>query len=349
MQIEFTNAIQNAGQFPASIIKTQPRISLRSCHFFGANFPAENVTTYSRARYALSAAASFLKTAGKKNTILLPAYHCPALVEPFMHAGYDIVFYPQLQDLSSDLNVFNQLLNNSITHVLVVRFFGFSQNAEQLITLAHSAGKKVIEDNAHSMIHFLQTCNSKRTDVAASVSSISKTLGTADGGVLYLPGFSGSCQQPDLKSELKAWLSGQRYIKSSRGATEFRYFKPEIQHQDCLRSSRWLMIKANYLAIRHKRRENFGFLASKLKDSSTGRLLYPKLQDDDVPYVVPFLLNDSKTFEKLRQHQVQVLRWEEIAQPLSAENCSFRENLVQIPVHQQLSNVNLKKLVDLLV
>ena len=348
MQIEFTSAIQNASQFPGSDIKAQPGMSLKSCRFFGASAPLNSIITYNKARYALSAAARFLKATDRKNIILLPAYHCPALVEPFIHAGYDIEFYPQRHDLHSHLEVFKQLLSENVTHVLVVRFFGFSQNAEQLIEMANLAGKKVIEDNAHSMWHFLQTCISKRTDIAASVSSLSKTLGTADGGTLYMPGYSEKCHYPGFKSELKALISGQRYINSSAGKNAFRYFKPDLQHENCLRSSRWLMIKADYSAIRNKRRENFNYMINKLKDSSAGTLLYNELQSDDVPYVLPFLLNDSKTFEVLRQHKVQVLRWEELA-VVSQDGCNnVRERLVQLPCHQNLQFTELDKIISLL-
>lgn len=349
MQIEFTSAIQNASQFPASDIKAQPGMSLKSCRFFGASAPLNSIITYNKARYALSAAARFLKATDRKSTILLPAYHCPALVEPFIHAGYDIEFYPQRHDLHSHLDVFKQLLSENVTHVLVVRFFGFSQNAEQLIEMANLAGKKVIEDNAHSMWHFLQTCISKRTDIAASVSSLSKTLGTADGGTLYMPGYSEKCHYPGFKSELKALISGQRYINSSADKNAFRYFKPDLQHENCLRSSRWLMIKADYSAIRNKRRENFKYLAYKLKGCSSGALICTALQDDDVPYVLPFLLNDSKTFEVLRMNKLQVLRWEELVPPLSVENCALRERLIQIPIHHQLTDAELNKIANLLV
>lgn len=348
MPVQFSAPLMDAKLFPASLIKAQPALSFNKLSLQRQHLAIDHVSTYSRARYALWAAASHLKHAEKQNTVLLPSYHCPALVEPFIHAGYNIVFYPQLADLSTDLATFNQLLTSQISHVVVVRFFGFSQNADELIKQAFAANKLVIEDNAHSLKHFWQTCAATPSAISASVSSIAKTLGTADGGVLYLPGYKADGQNSaSVTTELKALRNGNRSVEGTADK-DLRYFRSAMQKADCLRTSRWLMLHSNYEAISWQRRENYQYLAQHLRSSSAGQVLYPELTEHDVPYVLPFLLHDVKGFTQLRQQQIQVLRWEELATPATGVAGDYQQYLVQLPCHHQLSRAALDKITAVL-
>lgn len=348
MSTDFSKALMDAKHFPPTTIKAQPVFSFSRLFAMPKFLPVENVTTFSRTRYALAAAAIRLKATGAANVVLLPGYHCPALVEPFIHAGYEIKFYPQNVDLSSDPVIFQQLLSSDVTHVVVVRYFGFSQNAERLIQLAFAADKCVIEDNAHSMAHFWRSCSLGRPEVSASVTSLSKTLGTADGGALFMPGEKPECLQAEIGDEIRALVSGIRPAKNAALDKEYRYFKTGMENQDCLRFSRWLMKCSDYAAVGEKRRQNYNYLASKLQHSSAGQLMYPVLAEDDVPYVVPFLLNDAIWFSKLREDHVQVLRWEELAMIQEFNPHDFRELLVQLPCHQDLSTEDLEHIVSVL-
>lgn len=339
----------DAKNFPSAQIKVQPVFTLSGTSFRQNALPLNDISSFSRARYALAAAALYLKNTNQQNTVLLPAYHCPALVEPFIYAGYNLVFYPQSADLSSDITLFSNLLTPQVSHVVVVRYFGFSQNADALLQVASLAGKAVIEDNAHSLTQFWQTCVNKPIAVSASVSSIAKTLGSVDGGLLYLPGFKAVNQLPDIATELKAFISGSRSIKCSALAMDdLRYFRGHMQTADCLRVSRWLMLHSNYEAVNAKRRENYNYLANKLQHSCAGKLVYPSLGKDDVPYVVPFLLYDIKWFAKLREQAVQVLRWEELAETEIPSGESLRQLLIQLPCHQGLSTAGLDKIAEVL-
>ncbi|MDR6983603.1 dTDP-4-amino-4,6-dideoxygalactose transaminase [Rheinheimera pacifica] len=348
MPVQFSAPLMDAKHFPPSLIKAQPAFTLTGCSLWRYPLPVNNVSTFSRARYALAAAALHLKHSAQQNTVLLPAYHCPALVEPFIYAGYNIVFYPQLADLSTDIATFSHLLTPQVTHVVIVRYFGFSQNADELIQAAFAANKAVIEDNAHSMAHFWQTCATKPPAISASVSSIAKTLGTADGGVLYLPGYKADTQvAAGFTTELKALRSGNRSANRSADA-DLRYFRAGMQTADCLRASRWLMLRSNYAAISRQRRENYQYLAQQLERSSAGQVLYPMLTEHDVPYVLPFLLHDIHGFTRLRQQQIQVLRWEELATTATGIASNYQQHLVQLPVHQALSKQQLQNIVKAL-
>lgn len=349
MAVTFSAPLMDARDFPSSTIKAQPAFKLNSGRLQRNSIPTNEISTFSKARYALAAAALHLKHPEQQNTVLMPAYHCPALVEPFIHAGYNIVFYPQLADLSSDLAIFNSLLTHDVTHVVVVRYFGFSQNAELLMRAAHNAGVIVIEDNAHSLTHFWRTCASKPAEVNASVSSLPKTLGTVDGGVLYLPGYNAHIQKPDVVTEVKALLTGFRPANvQEKMSANLRYFYPGMERTDCLRASRWLMLHCDYAAMSKQRRDNYQYLAVGLQNSPHGTVMYPELAEENVPYVLPFMLNDISGFTKLRQNQIQALRWEELAKNDGDQTSGYSEKLVQLPIHQQLTPMQLDSIISVL-
>lgn len=351
MSVQFSTPLMDAKNFPPAVIKAQPALSFTDSSLWHKTAQLDGVTTFSRARYALVAAALCLKRVGQNNTVLIPAYHCPALVEPFIYAGYDIKFYSQLPDLSTNIADFSRLLTPEVSHVVAVRYFGFSQNTDALMLAASAGGKIVIEDNAHSLTHFWRTCMHKPSAVSACVSSIPKTLGTLDGGVLYLPGQKINLPTAvSAATELRALVSGSMPVKASaKLSTELRYFRPDMQNTDCLRISRWLLLHSNYAAISRQRRANYQYLAQLLQQSNAGQPLYPTLAEHDDPYVLPFVLNDIRWFARLREEGIQVLRWEEIAESGCGVSADLKNLLVQLPCHQGLNQVQLNKIAAVLM
>lgn len=350
MDVQFSAPLMDASGFPTATIKAQPMLRADMFWSLPKRLSVNGVTTFRQTRYAIAAAAQLLKRSDRQNTVLLPAYHCPALIEPFLYCGFNVVFYPQLPDLSTDPAVFSSMLTSDITHVVVVRYFGFSQNADQLISLAAEASKPVIEDNAHSLSHFFKACERADKGIAACVSSVAKTLGTADGGLLYMPGFSlPLLQSANFLAEVKAIKSGYRHSSERQNEdTAQRYFKPQCENEAMLRSSNWIFKNSNYQQIEIRRRTNYQYLASKLSSVTCGALLYPQLLDDDVPYVVPFLLNDESSFKTLRLAGIQALRWEEVAVQSGAIALDYRRRLVQLPIHHMLEKTALDKIVEVL-
>ena len=369
MDIRFSLPLADGRNFPAVSIKSQPEPQWlsRDRHWQATN--KGNWITSSKARYALALAAQALKLPAGNNIILLPAYHCPALVEPFMFAGYQIVFYPLLPSLDVDMPAFSRLMQADISHVLVVNYFGFKQNANDIIKLAHSAGKIVIEDCAHSLHQFFATCQQRPAAIAASVSSVVKTIAAVDGGVLYLrdnvviPQQSASLvtELKSMLSQLKTWLQqptpavnhsvvgkAKTTAVDAQPPAKFRYFKPGLLRLNALRKSQWDLRHTDYDKVKQQRRHNYAYLAEKLANSASGTVLYPQLAADDVPYVLPFILHEASTFDRLRQQGVQALRWEELAATDCGVSAKYKSLLVQLPCHHQLSTAQLAVIASIL-
>jgi dTDP-4-amino-4,6-dideoxygalactose transaminase len=322
-------------------------------------------------RGALYFAAKALATAAC-NVVLLPAYHCPALVEPFIAAGYQIRFYPLAADLSIEQEQLSALLSADVTHCLVVRYFGNSLNTEQILAQLSARGIITFDDCAHDLKTFLQ----HPLHASARICSLKKFIASADGGLLQL-------QQPvkaeleshgllresknllglmrqQLSERLRDSQNSRLYPSTDQKAiaaspvmatsqscnSGLRYLTPIHQRTGSYLASGWQLRWMDLAATFARRQQHAQFLQTQLQHSALGRLLWSELSADSAPYVVPFLLNDSAGFDLLRSRGLQVLRWEELAPGNCPVSASYRSRLIQLPCHQELTTEQLADIVQ---
>jgi perosamine synthetase len=360
MDVKFTPVIANAENFPDPVIRATPGFSLTDIRMLWQSDDINQCTVTRNGRAAIGIAAQQLKLTNQRNIVLLPAYHCPALVEPFLWLDYEVRFYPIQPDLSVDPAQFSRLLSDDVTHCLFVRFFGFKQNSEQLIATAHAAGKLIIEDCAHSLIDFIAELKQPDLRVAARICSINKILPTIDGGLLYLSGESSrQPQHCNWYEELKgvAYLlkipkllqrlrkKSNRQAKNTVAATTtpqqtYKYFQPTDLTSASFRHTKLILQCSNFTRIKAKRLANYAYLTTALADVAAGTCLYPVV-NDEAPYVLPFLLHSKDDFQRLRQMKIQVLRWEEVAFTACAVSGHYRSRLIQLPCHHKLTQADL--------
>ena len=370
MVIDFTPAIANSNQFPPAEVLASPKFYLSDINPYQRILKhSHNLLFTKNGRGAIGLAGSRLKKPGI-NTILIPAYHCPALVEPFIWLGYQIKFYPINDDLSTDISILEDMLQkNAITHGIVIRYFGFNQNADNVIALLKKRNVTVIEDCAHALFKLIDNLEGQALQADACISSINKLLPTLDGGLLtinkHLPLPLAQCSWMQ-ESKAAAYLIGiTKYIEQiknkllpspvpsvqindidiSETIPEFRYFSPNDIHSASYRHTRFILFKSKFESIKNQRRAVFRYLVDNINNPAAGQLLYKDCQKD-VPYVLPFLLNDSKHFSSLREKRIQVLRWEEIAASGCKISNQYRTNLVQLPCHHQLTLSELDYIIE---
>jgi perosamine synthetase len=364
MDVKFAPVIANAINFPDAIIRATPGFQLTDLLAFWQSDNLSQCTYTRNGRAAIGIAAQQLMLSQQDNVVLLPAYHCPALVEPFLWLGYQVRFYPMQPDLSIDLQQFQSLLTADVTHCLLVRFFGFNQNVDNIIKIANDAGKIIIEDCAHGLVEFIAKLKQPDPRVSARICSINKILPTIDGGLLYMPAYPG--KQPKhcgWYEELKgaAYLLKipqllrrirQRKMPAVNGInantaaqSEYKYFRPSDLTSASFRHTKLILQCSNFERIRANRLENYRYLVSGLVNAPAGTCLYPMITDE-APYVLPFLLNDEGDFQRLRKQKIQVLRWEELVDTGCKTSESYRSRLVQLPCHHKLKRADLDYIID---
>ncbi|WP_299084248.1 DegT/DnrJ/EryC1/StrS family aminotransferase [uncultured Paraglaciecola sp.] len=372
MEVIFPPVMADAAEFPPVTIKAPPKFRLKDLRLFPEQLELNNIQLTRNGRGAMGVVGTALKHSDKKNVILIPAYHCPALVEPFIHLGYEIRFYPILPSLGVDISEFRKLLKKDVTHCIVIRYFGFTQNIDDVINLAKSERLLVIEDCAHALFSFMEYENLGSTsEVDAKICSINKLLPSIDGGALY---FKNNTNIPLLKlsswvQELKGCLfllgitnlinrfrfktvKQANYLKddsefSHADTSGLKYFSPSDMASAGYRHTRFILNHSNFKKVAKKRRYNFDYLLKELNKSKIGKPLYQN-SENNIPYVFPFLLNDERHFVELRKMGIQVLRWEEVALSDCIISQDYRNRLVQLPCHQSLRQEELESIVKII-
>ena len=305
----------------------------------------------SYARNGLAIIASALLPPGSK--VLLPAYHCPALVEPFVWAQCDVEFYPLQQDLSIDLDVITDKLAKADAIVLVP-FFGFSQNIASQTQLAREYNCLPIEDLAHAahatILHgdYGVTSLQKFYPISTGgelliANSISDTRVTSKWHALQVPQWQWAGKS--FSKQLLAKL-GLRREHGPTAINEFRYFEPTAVSEPMFRSDQVEVTRHDHAQIAASRRNNYQMLDGYLSNSRLGKSLFPKLGPGDVPYVYPFVLNKAEYFDLIRNMAIPLYRWEEICPSECTVSAAYRSRLIQLPCHQDLTANDIKRLIS---
>lgn len=110
---------------------------------------SKNTKTYLSGRTALTAIILDLKARGAKS-VLLPAFCCQSMIEPFLRQGMKINFYPVWKNESRLTFSLEKVFG--FDAVLLVNFFGFmSLEMQAAIEVCQNAGKITILDLTHAV------------------------------------------------------------------------------------------------------------------------------------------------------------------------------------------------------
>ncbi len=87
---------------------------------------------------------------GPGDSVLLPAYHCTAMVEPVIKCGATPVFFRVNDDLTADLDDIARKADAHTRALVLPHYFGFPQGLGGVRGLCADRGIKLIEDCAHA-------------------------------------------------------------------------------------------------------------------------------------------------------------------------------------------------------
>jgi hypothetical protein len=151
------------------------------------------MTDYNITKFYFSHARTALKFGlqafnfSDNDVVLFPEYICSVLVEPVVQAGIVIKFYPVNKHLEPLWNVLEDLVGNTqnVRAVLMVHYFGSTQNISKFIQFCSLHNLILIEDNAHG---YGNMYNNQLLGTFGDIGICSprKTLNLSFGGILYL-------------------------------------------------------------------------------------------------------------------------------------------------------------------
>ena len=355
LNVEFLPALADMKDHPAPEFSMLPGVRAKTGT---ANRPAianaKISLPISYARNGLAIIAKAVLAPGSK--VLLPAYHCPALVEPFVWAQCEVDFYPLNSDLSPDLDALTDKLPTADAIVLVP-FFGFEQNIASHIELARKHNCLPIEDLAHAA-----HTNILHGDYG--VTSLQKFYPIATGGELLIANSVADTRVAEewRANHIRQWQWGvseffrkvcmKLGIRGTRNRYPdgtFRYFEPATVGEPMLCKDIRQVAKQDHARITAARRNNYQMLDTYFRCSRLGQPLFPDLGPNDVPYVYPFVLRKAEYFDLIRNLAIPLYRWEEICPSGCAISDIYRSQLIQFPCHQDLVDEDIERLISKLV
>lgn len=138
-------------------------------------------TSYARAGLALALRAAGL---GHGDTVLVPAYHCAAMVAPVVAGGFEVGFYEVGEGLACDPGAFGR----KARAVLAVHYFGFPADLAAASDWCRRHGAMLIEDCTHLFHRPRDVTGGPGSWGDAVMASPYKFLPAAEGGLLWLRG-----------------------------------------------------------------------------------------------------------------------------------------------------------------
>lgn len=336
------------------------------------------------ARYAL---LSGLQAMGVKRDahVLLPAYHCYSMVEPFVKHGCHVEFYKLKPDLSIDLRDLSVRMRDTTKAVLMTHYFAVPQAVEPVRNLLYGSDAILIEDCAHAFFGYYSD-KKLGTFGDFSVASGKKFFPLEDGGVLKFnctPSHQAElrCNPAihDLKllvNSLEKSASYGRLFPISNGVSllnllikrlrrkknnfgncdadnkgesarqEDNYIDSSLIGRSGSKISRWIMSHLDIEKIRLGRIKNYNYLLSGLESLEYAQPLHVNMPINCVPYAFPLLLKKpNKHFALLKKAGVPMWRWEDVQQSHCEVSQEYRDRLIQLPCHQGLKNNEIEKII----
>lgn len=328
----------------------------------------DNCRIFSRARHAVWNACH-AHGLGANDIILVPAYHHGSEIEALLQAGLQIRYYEVDEALEPNPEELQNLLGQNVRALYLIHYLGFPQDAAYWRQWCDERQLLLIEDAAQS---FLSMRDGAPVGSFGHIGifCLYKTYGIPDGGAVIstLPP-----SPPTLEPKTGAWRMIKRHINwvaARRGEVGIAHLliKPvfawwkrinekahaefELGHPatpPSVMTSR-LLPKLLDQNTAERRRENYRFLLRHLDDMVP--VAFSTLPEGACPFAFPIEVSDPKLFlDSLRRKGILgLLFWLNPHPSLPVEDFPrsklLRERVLALPVHQELTKVDLTMIVD---
>ena len=298
--------------------------------------------------------------------VLMPAYHCLAMVEPVIWAGAKPVFFRISESTGLDLEDVERRLTRASRVLIAPHYFGFHQDMPKIRAFCDRHHLVLIEDCAHAFLG--ETAGHPLGYYGDyAIGSAWKFFPVDEGACVVSSrgGLFGAATEPrGFFSEIKSLMNTLEYAVEYRrlgwlnpvfrlmfrlkdGLWSMLKKKPSVEPvvheenpggstgfdgsrvgQDISRSSRLIISASSKSRMARKRRENYLKLLSRFGDLPGCRPLFGVLPDGVVPHVFPLVMeNPEKIFHKLKDEGVPVIRFGEyLSEDMEKGLCKVSED-----------------------
>jgi perosamine synthetase len=286
--------------------------------------------------------------------VLVPAYHCAALVEPILRHGSEVKFYDVNMDLTPNFDDINGKIDRNTRAILVVHYFGFPQPIRKFTELCQARGLYLIEDCAHVLAGETDEGVGLGDSGDISIFSWRKFLPLYDGGQLLINNPQVKVNVPwetgGLLLSLKivkntidrlcadhagGWLRclswpGQLFSMLARRCTASNSggrravninsyeteFDPSCVNIRMSSISKAILKRAKISEIVEKRRRNYERLVNTVQSVAGVSSLYSRLPKNVCPWVFPLVIHGIKDAQlRLRARGIPASTWGGVIHP----------------------------------
>ncbi len=269
---------------------------------------------------------------GKGDQVLLPAYHCIAMITPLEHVGARAVYYRVHKNTDADIEDVRSKIGPRVRAVLATHYFGFPQRIADLRQLCDEHNLVLIEDCAHA---FFGSADGRPLGSFGdyAIGSAMKFFPLFDGGLLasstrdlnsiHLFRPPATLEWKSLINVIEYALSYGRlrriglplkfaiivkdalwgFLKKTLGkrldkplapsSSEGGYgVDPEWVNASMSRISQFILMRSKRDRICEVRRRNYQAMIDALTDAPGIKPLFSNLPKDVVPWVVPVIVQD---------------------------------------------------------
>lgn len=308
------------------------------------------------------------------NTVLAPSFHCPTVIHPILDAGLNVQYYRINADLSIDNQDLISQLTTTITAVIIINYYGFEQEINEIKAVCNTLGIPIIDDWSHS---FLKTAplelTGKRVDY--SVYSFWKIAPCHEGGGFRNNSHTAVDTNPISISTKTSIKNIKQIIESATGNLPDGAIKRCLERLEQLRVNRkrklhnltaptsinpadpysadmehyadtipaissHILKRSNLSHIAETRRRNYEALASQLNHHPVAKSLFPQLPERCCPWAYPVLINNRSEYDhRMKKAGALLFTFGETLHH-SIETCSSTET-IEIAKHLSRSLLSL--------
>jgi dTDP-4-amino-4,6-dideoxygalactose transaminase len=320
---------------------------------------------YSYSRDALQA---WFHALGPRNApVWMPAFHCGMEVRAAVDAGFTPRFYGITPELHVDEDRLAAGLREHPGPVLLIHYFGFPQpSIVRIAALCGEHGVPLLEDCSHALFSTLDGQPLGSFGQAASF-SLYKTLGTVDGGALRAA--AATTLAPTLAPQTIPWDAYLRAFQRRRrgGSDSPAEFAQRVAHArqrifqepwrygcGISRLSLALLRRMDPQFVLERRRANYEQLDALLRGLPGYRPAYRALPAGTCPLYLPvFVRHRDDLLLRLQAAHVEGFIFGMFHHPAMdpaafPESGTFREDLLCLPVHQDLDPGDVDRMASLL-
>ena len=274
--------------------------------------------------------------------ILLPDLICSDIIPIIEKFDISIKFYSIDKNLNPDLNQINDKIQNQLSIVLIVNYFGFASDWSGIYELKLSNKCIIVEDNAHSLFGDYDNKDfGSLGDI--SFNSIRKVLPVLSGSILR---FNNNIK-PIIKIKkrilnINEFKNSLRFIRSYarlNNKSTIDYFDRNIVESiDYLSEKIFLSQQFEKLNIANKREHNYNIWNKYLSNSE---LEIIKPHASTCPYAFPCIYKDERVYNKWVNwgitNNINIIKWPSLPE-MESHNLKHSElsNIILFPVNHMI-------------